>query len=59
MRCRDGRTWQEGKEKGQNSTGDNRNEQKVHGAEKMAAERDKENKENNVVSDIRPTVGSV
>ena len=35
---------------------DNRNVQKVHGAEQMAAERDKEN---NVVSDIRPTVGNV
>jgi len=31
--------------------------QKVHGAEQIAAERDKENKENNVVSDIR--VGNV
>ena len=31
--------------------------QKVHGAEQIAAERDKENKENNVVSDI--TVGNV
>jgi len=30
-------------EEGQNSTGDNRNVQKVHGAEQMAAERDKEN----------------
>ena len=29
--------------------------QKVHGAEQIAAERDKENKENNVVSDV--TVG--
>jgi len=31
--------------------------QKVHGAEQIAAERDKENKENNVVSDV--TVGNV
>ena len=31
--------------------------QKVHGAEQIAAERDKENKENNVVSDIM--VGNV
>ena len=35
-------------------TGDNRNVQKVHGAEQMAAELDKES---NVVSDI--TVGNV
>ena len=42
------------KEEGQNSTGDNRNVQKVHGAKQMAAERDKEN---NVVSDI--TAGNV
>ena len=47
VRCREGWTWQEGEEnrskkEGQNSTGDNRNVQKVHGAEQIAAERDKE-----------------
>ena len=54
VRCREGWTWQEGEKNEVRRTGDNRNVQKVHGAEQMAAERDKEN---NVVSDI--TVGNV
>ena len=58
MRCREGWTWQEGEEnrrkKDKTAQVIKRKVQKVHGAEQIAKERDKES---SVVSDI--TVGNV